>query len=152
MLSSMRSQGWPCVFGLVGLSGLVWTPALATTTQFYSWVTPAGEMVLTDDPGRIPPASARGPVSVHRYQEMASSISIQSRQTSSPAVSTPKEEGVGIMAALEDAEMRDPHQVLPEPAESLSANDDWNLNASPIILSAPPIYGFWSSRGQASRS
>ena len=152
MLSSMRSQGWPCVFGLVGLSGLVWTPALATTTQFYSWVTPAGEMVLTDDSGRIPPASARGPVSVHRYQEIAPSISIQSRQPSSPDVST-QEEAVGITAALQDAEVRDPNHVFPEePEESLAANDDWNPNASPVTLSAAPVYGFWSSRGQANRS
>ena len=53
---------------LLLVSGLVpGTLAHGDAAEVYSWVDSSGAVVMTDDPGRIPPATQRHSLSIHRF-------------------------------------------------------------------------------------
>lgn len=151
MLSFMRRYGpmyGSLLLGIV-LSLTVGVPqSFAAATQFYSWVTATGEIVLTDDPGRIPPQNVRGPVSVHHFQEAARSTPVRSTVKAHPHRSNwLAGETTGGPWGLTEAETADMMDILLEPPEQGMAGDyDWVPLVSPAYLGPSPIYGFWTNR------
>ena len=157
MLCLMRRYGRMYCSLLLGivLSLAVANPkSFAGTTQFYSWVTVSGEMVLTDDPGQIPARNVRGPVSVHHFQEGARSSPVRSTITADPHRSNPLAgETTGAPLGVTEAEASDMMDILLEPPEQGMAGDyDWVPLASPAYVGSNPIYGFWTNRAVSNPS
>lgn len=117
--------------------------SFAATTQFYSWVTTSGEMVLTDDPGQIPPQNVRGPVSVHHFQEVARSSAARSPVAADSHRSNPVAgDTAGTRWSFTEAEMSEMMDLLTEPAEQgLASYADGMPPAPPAYLGLGPLYG-----------
>ena len=148
MLSWMRHKGgkallWLAVivvFLALGAGG-----TFAATAEFYSWVTPSGEMVLTDDSGRIPPARVRGPVSVHRYQEASS----QSSNRSLPPSGNPRPNLISRESQFKDGtdgERFDLMDLMLAPEQGIAADENSTPFAPATYVGAGPMYGYWSNQ------
>ncbi|HEX3203272.1 MAG TPA: DUF4124 domain-containing protein [Nitrospiraceae bacterium] len=102
------------------VSGLVpGTLAHGDTAEVYSWVDSTGAVVMTDDPGRIPPATQRHSLSIHRFD------------TSTAASDQSMERG----NRSEERNAPDPQEIRHDPAESVPitrGNDD--ASASDVVL------------------
>ena len=136
--------------------GVPWS--VATASEFYSWISPSGEMVLTDDAGKIPPAGSRGPVSVHRFQESTGSPSrvvVAARPSAMPERLTSGSAGAGIpgqpaswdrdsLEAIDPAALELSDVLLEQPDQPVASQYGWVPLPSPVYVGSAPLYGFWS--------
>ena len=134
--------------------------SVATASEFYSWVSPSGEMVLTDDAGKIPPAGSRGTVSVHRFQESTGSpsqvvVAARPSTLQERLASAAGEAGIpGQLAAWDpdSFEAVDPvtlelsDVLLEQPDQPAASQYGWVPLSSPIYVGSASLYGFWSRR------
>jgi hypothetical protein len=139
----------------VGLTSL---PTTAGAAEFYSWIDPSGTMVVTDDPGRIPPASQRSPVSVHRYRDRP--IQLESPRVAA-APEPAKSEERGYPGSQEPKATREtvpagptaddlPSVLLEPPAQSVMAQYYWVPLVTPIYVGTASVSGFWCRRDVSS--
>jgi hypothetical protein len=128
--------------------GLAVPGSVGAASEFYSWISPSGEMVLTDDAGKIPPEENRGPVSVHRYQDPPVQAGERAPELVA-AVRTP------VQAAdwnNDHAEVADP--AILEVADAFAEDQSGGFVTQYGWISLPgqavgwstPLYGFWSGR------
>ena len=124
--------------------------------EVYSWIDPSGAIVMTDDPGKIPPATQRRSLSIHRFE------------TDAPGVGSAVEAG-----ASEQSPRPVPQEARSDPVDSrraqsgtddaadsdvvLKMTDDvdresyvWMPFQTPIALGSEIIYGFWWHPGVTS--
>ena len=134
--------------------------SVATASEFYSWISPSGEMVLTDDAGRIPPAGSRGPVSIHHFQESTGSPArvVGAARPSAPPerlTSGITEPGIpGQLAswypdsieAIDPAALELSDVLLEQPDQTVASQYGWVPLPSPVYVGSAPLYGFWSRR------
>lgn len=140
-------------------AGIPWS--VATASEFYSWIGPSGEMVLTDDAGKIPPAGSRGPVSVHRFQEptwspsqvvVAAGPNTQAERIASGAaeVDMPGQPATwhpDSFEAVDPAVLELSDDVLLEqPDQPVASHYGWVPLSAPVYVGSAPLYGFWSRR------
>lgn len=147
-----------CGLGLVALCSIV------EAGEYYSWVDPSGTMVMTDDPGRIPPASERSSVAVHRYQDRPASPSTSSPVTRAVPAPIPAEperkpsENLPASQAPATEESQagtfadtDLPKVLLDPPEGPTRTQyAWVPLVAPIYVGSGSVSGFWSHRSVAS--
>lgn len=138
--------------------GIPWT--VATASEFYSWIGPSGEMVLTDDAGKIPPAGSRGPLSVHRFRESTDSPSrvvVAARPSTTPERLTSETAEAGLsgqpsswdpdsLEAIDPTALELSDVLLEEPDQSAASQYGWVPLSSPVYVGSAPLYGFWSRR------
>jgi len=134
---------------------LVCHPTPSFAAEFYSWIDPAGTMVMTDNLSLVPPATQRSPVSVHRFLDRPPLPSL-SQKPSEPSQDT--EENLSAdpsrKTAADQAEVPavDPalldlsNVLLENPDETVKAEYVWVPLLSPIYLGASPVPGFWCLR------
>src|SRR5574341_128333 len=153
-------QAFPAVVAAALWLGLAAPGPASAGSEFYSWISTSGEMVLTDDAGKIPPAGSRGPVSVHRFQDP------QGRSTPVPEAAPPSHRAEGSPGAVvassvpvqpaswnrDEQEAVDPAAlemadvVLEEPEPGLALQYGWVSLPAPAYVWSAPTYGFWSRR------
>lgn len=134
--------------------------SVATASEFYSWIGLSGEMVLTDDAGKIPPAGSRGPLSVHRFRESTDSPSqvvVAARPSTTPERLTSETAAAGIsgqpaswgpdsLEAIDPTARELSDVLLEEPDQSAASQYGWVPLSSPVYVGSAPLYGFWSRR------
>lgn len=158
-----------------GLSALRFLPILVAIVsilfagvvaagEFYSWSDASGTMVLTDDPGRIPAMTDRGPVAVHRFKDTPAppphdrpvrvSRSIDPEEVldavPEPSLSPPRRLSAEDVEAIDPAELGLPEVLLDGPAEDVKKDYVWVPFVVPVYLGAGPVSGFWCHREAAS--
>jgi hypothetical protein len=123
--------------------------------EFYSWIDPAGTMVMTDNLSLIPPATQRSPVSIHRFLDSPSlpspsqkeSEPRQEPEAGSPADANQKTVvGQAKFLAVDPALLDLSDVLLEKPDEAVKAQYIWVPLLSPIYLGASPVPGFWCLR------
>jgi hypothetical protein len=139
--------------------------------EFYSWIDPGGTMVMTDDPSRIPAASLRSPISIHRFEEVRPTESRirqergqTERQTeglsdedhrnaegprSTDSRSEPKPSATELQKEPK-AEAPLPPVVLEAPEDSTRTQYLWIPLVTPVLVGSHPVTGFWCHRGVSS--
>lgn len=145
-------------------AGLACLASFAEASEFYSWTDASGTMVMTDDSSRIPPATVRSPVAVHRFQDSRPSPSqpqesvrvLNSSASSEPAESSSanqkesqqpaKREPVPVNAADLDL----PQVLLEPPGETVRTQYLWVPLLAPIYLGSSSVSGFWHHRNVSS--
>jgi hypothetical protein len=152
---SMRRL-WPMLLLLSGLL-FVRTLAYGDAAEVYSWVDSSGAVVMTDDPGRIPPATQRRSLSIHRFD-------------TSPAVSDRAVAGGTRSDERNGPQQQEDPKDLAESRHTKSGHDDvaasdvvlkmtddldrdsyvWMPFQAPIALGSEVIGGFWWHPGVTS--
>ena len=154
----MRVHRGTCARGLLAvLLGAVLachpTPSLAA--EFYSWIDPAGTMVMTDNLSLIPPATQRSPVSVHRFLDRPPLPPLSEKEpeprhepNASPPADLSQKPVVdqAKFLAVDPALLDLPNVLLEKPGEAVKAEYVWVPLLSPIYLGASPVPGFWCLR------
>lgn len=129
------------------------TPSFAA--EFYSWIDPAGTMVMTDNLSLVPPATQRSPVSVHRFLDRPPLPALSQRQpepSQDNEASPPADPSQKIVAdqakvpAVDPTLLDLPNVLLENPDETVKAEYVWVPLLSPIYLGASPVPGFWCLR------
>jgi hypothetical protein len=149
------------------LLAVLLVPVGVPAGEFYSWIDPSGTMVLTDDPGKIPPATERSPVAVYRYREprglpsdkphSAASTEMIVRgevlqQESTATISrgakpSARDSQVPIASGIES----EPAPVLIEqPDAPLRGQYQWMPLVAPIYVGNSTVTGFWCHRSVSS--
>jgi hypothetical protein len=146
LISSLHIVGITLLLGHLTLA-----EGYAATTEFYSWISPTGEIVLTDDAGKIPHPRQGGVVSIHRYEEVAQSSRNKTVSSKSYGVGIAKSTPPGFDAIPADvSEMMGadylglPPVLLEQPDPSYASEYEWMPLASPIYFGSYPLYGVWS--------
>ncbi|MEK6617213.1 MAG: DUF4124 domain-containing protein [Nitrospirota bacterium] len=144
--------------------GLACLASFAGAGEFYSWTDASGIMVMTDDSSRIPPATVRSPVAVHRFQDSRPSPSQPQesvRVLSSPAASEPAESSSANQKESQQPAKREPVPVNPAdldlpqvlleaPGETVRTQYLWVPLLAPIYLGSSSVSGFWHHRNVSS--
>jgi len=149
------------------LLAVLLVPVGVPAGEFYSWIDPSGTMVLTDDPGKIPPATERSPVAVYRYREapgspsdkppIAASTEMTDREethqpettqrVSRETASSARDAQVPIASGVES----EPAPVLIEaPDAPLRGQYQWMPLVAPIYVGNSTVTGFWCHRSVSS--
>ncbi len=135
----------------------IYAASAAGAAEFYSWITPDGTMVMTDDASRIPPEGERRPVKVHRFTEnpragLSSTVSDTSVRATlpdtdaKPSLKTRSEEQPSVMRDTVEAEPDDEDLStvsLEEPTQRTLPDYRWVSLTTPVYLTSGPISGFW---------
>ena len=124
--------------------------------EVYSWIDPSGAIVMTDDPGKIPPATQRRSLSIHRFETDAPGVgsAVEAGASEQSPRPVPQE------ARRDPVESRRAQSVTDDAADSdvvLKMTDDvdresyvWMPFQTPIALGSEIIYGFWWHPGVTS--
>lgn len=154
----------------VGVALLLGSSSLASQAcagEFYSWIGPSGEMVLTDDAGNIPPAGKRGPVSVHQFRDAPPPAPVSTRaaggihqRSGSEIEAFPASEALPqpLWWMPDGAETADPAAsdlptvLLDRPDQAVAPQYGWVPLSSPMYLWSTPVYGFWARHAVPSPS
>ncbi len=145
---------------LLALGGAICAASAAEAAEFYSWITPDGTMVMTDDASRIPPEGERSPVKVRRFEDSPrASLSSTMSDTSiratlphtdaKPSPETRSEERPSVMRDTVEAEPADQDLSvvsLEEPTQRTLPDYRWVSLTTPVYLTSGPISGFWCRR------
>lgn len=120
----------------------------AAAAEFYSWIDPSGTMVMTDDPGRIPPAAERSRITIHRFRDVAPLTDQPHMNIRSSSRDQAGSEGESVfsrqsntVASVDSAEL--PEVVLDTPEERLKPQYVWVPLSSPRLIASYAISGFW---------
>lgn len=132
--------------------GLMWGASPARGGEFYSWIDASGTMVITDDPGQIPPAENRSSVFLHQFEER-SQVAVK-REFDEPASDrpptkaspegVPKEEVSSPEKPLVNpAEAELPPIVVDQPEEKIKDWYRWIPLTTPLYSTRGAISGYW---------
>jgi hypothetical protein len=151
------------------VGGLVWGGSLARAGEFYSWIDSTGTMVITDDPGQIPPAANRSSVFLHQFEERSQVAVKREVQPPTPLPSDPGQEGrtsdrqptkvssEGLppegpskneppspdKPLVNPAEAELPPIVVTQPKEAVKDWYRWIPLTTPLYLTTGAISGYW---------
>ena len=149
-------------FGLATAAMLL--VSVADAAEFYSWIDPSGTMVMTDDPSHIPMSVSRSPVSIHRFDDLADSVTSQplmhaTTRTPSRQAAAGGADDVPVAKdrsmpgdAPSEVSAPDPDQLvlLEAPEERAGRDYLWVPLIAPVYLGATPVSGFWCHRSVSS--
>jgi len=123
-------------------------------------------MVLTDNPGRIPPATSRGPVAVYQFKDSPppSPQDHAVRMARAAASMDPYAEDILAepdpmpsphwsaqrVEPIDPAELGLPEVLLDAPAEPVKPQYVWVPFVVPVYLGAGAVSGFWCHRDATS--
>ncbi len=143
------------------LLGIASAPSAVFPGEFYSWIDASGTMVITDDSGRIPPATQRSPIAVHRFDGKATTSSkpaghlpVARPADPAPPVQGPsenlkvaqEEKAASQPNPINPADLDLPQILLDAPDQTVKTQYDWVPLLSPIYLGPSPVSGFWCRR------
>lgn len=145
-------------------AGLACLASFAGAGEFYSWTDASGTMVMTDDSSRIPPATVRSPVAVHRFEDSRPSPSqpqesvrvVRSSASSEPAESSSANQKESQQPAKREpvpvnpADLDLPQVLLEPPGETVRTQYLWVPLLAPIYLGSSSVSGFWHHRNVSS--
>lgn len=145
-------------------AGLACLASFAGAGEFYSWTDASGIMFMTDDSSRIPPATVRSPVAVHRFQDSrppSTQFQDSVRVLNSPAASEPAESSSANQKESQQPAKREPVPVNPAdldlpqvllepPGEMVRTQYLWVPLLAPIYLGSSSVSGFWHHRNVSS--
>jgi hypothetical protein len=145
---------------LLALGEAICAASAAGAAEFYSWITPDGTMVVTDDASRIPPEGERSPVNVHRFKDspragLSSTVSDASVRATLPdtdatsSLETRSNDRPSVMRDTVEAEPADQDLSavsLEEPTQPTLPDYRWVSLTTPLYLTSGPISGFWCRR------
>ena len=145
---------------LLALGGAICAAWAVEAAEFYSWITPDGMMVITDDASRLPPEGERSSVKVHRFKDSprtglsstVSDISVRAAlpdPDAKPPLETRSQDRPSVMRDTVEAEPADQDLSavsLEEPTQPTLPDYRWVSLTTPLYLTSGPISGFWCRR------
>jgi len=142
----MKVNVW-CASGLAGtvfLISLLCVPTSSWANDYYSWIDSNGTMVMTDDPGRVPPSASRSQIQVHRFEPVPPGPPV-TRDTEPVSRDEPSQ-----APAVDPRNLNLPLIVLDEPDNQLRAQYVWVPLLSPLFVGGNSVSGFWWHPGATS--
>lgn len=149
-----------CILIVTAASGV------ALAGEFYSWTDSSGMMVLTDNPGRIPPATSRGPVAVYQFKDSpppspqdravrmaraAASMDMYAEDILPEPDPMPSPHwSAQRVEPIDPAELGISEVLLDVPAEPVKPQYVWVPFVVPVYLGAGAVSGFWCHRDATS--
>jgi hypothetical protein len=135
---------------------VVTTPVHGDAVELYSWIDQSGTLVMTDDPGQIPPVTLRRSLSIHRFEPDPPAVGESAGAEGSEQSRGPMQQ----KAPRDVVESRRAPTVTEDAAASdvvLEMTDDvdrdsyvWMPFQTPLALGSEIIDGFWWHRGVTS--
>ncbi len=123
---------------------LLCVPASSLANDYYSWIDSNGTMVMTDDPGRVPPSAGRSQIQVHRFEPVPPGPSVTHDLEPASLEEPPQ------IPAVDPRNLNLPLIVLDEPDNQLRAQYVWVPLLSPLFVGGNSVSGFWWHPGATS--
>jgi hypothetical protein len=136
----------PRFAGSLLLSGVLLSASALSANEYYSWIDANGTMVMTDDPSRVPPATSRSQIQVHRFQPAAPVPSVAQEPVIAPHEASPPVRP----DAVDPRDLDFPLVVLGEPDKSVGPQYVWVPLLSPLSIGGNLVNGFWWYPGPTS--
>lgn len=141
----------PCLILVLVWAGVLYSSE-ASAAEFYSWIDPSGTTVMTDDPGRIPPATERSRITVHRFRDtdrvtdqvrltLRSSAQDQIDSKSEPVLSRQSD----TVLSVDPTELLD--ALLDVPEDRLKPQYTWVPLSGSLLIGSRAVSGFWWRAG-----
>ncbi len=144
------------------LGGLVWGGSLARAGDYYSWIDATGTMVITDDPGQIPPVVNRSSVFLHQFEERSQVLVKRDLQPPTPLPSDSQPALVSSEGPskhelplpdkplVNPAEAELPPIVVTQPEDAVKDWYRWIPLTTPLYLTTGAISGYWCHQNVSS--
>lgn len=141
-------QSAPGLAGCALLIGALCFPSFGLANDYYSWIDANGTMVMTDDPSRVPPATSRSEIQIHRFKTVPPSPS--GKPDAERASSEREEPPSARPEAVDPLDLNMPLVLLDEPENQVKAQYVWVPLLSPLFVGGNSVSGFWWHPGATS--
>jgi hypothetical protein len=133
----------------------VTTPVHGDAAELYSWIDQSGTLVMTDDPGHIPPVTQRRSLSIHRFETdspaVGESAGAKGSEPSRAVQQKTRRDVVESRHALTGSEDAAASDVVLEMTDDIDRDSYvWMPFQTPIALGSEIINGFWWHPGVTS--
>jgi hypothetical protein len=128
------------------LAALLCLPAAGSANDYYSWIDSNGTIMMTDDPSRVPPATGRSQIQVHRFEPAQPAASAAHE----PASVSRQDPPAARPEAVDPRDLNLPLVVLGEPDKHVGPQYVWVPLLSPLLLGGNSVSGFWWYPGATS--